>query len=509
MSPKSILSVRALLAALSAALLAAAPARAEWLRAESPHFVAYRDGSESVLRQRLVQLEEFDQLLRMLTRTDGARTASTLRLPIYFVDGIGGLRQVRPVRQDTAGFYTASAEGIAAFASEQGQDRATRDMILFHEYAHHFMLQHFPAAYPSWYVEGFAEYVSTVRFENNRIALGAWAEGRAVYLVDRSGWLPFERLLFGNTTGMTRHEVAKFYAQSWLLVHYLLRDPGRTAQLLGYLAGTGRGEDRRASFERLFGVSPLRMQEQLIDYAGCSEITYCLLSRPDAAAPNIEVTELPRSADDLILLDAAVRVGLRRSAESYLQRIRSAARGHDDPFAKRALARVEALHGDGAAADRLLDPMIERSPDDADLLYLKGARHLSAAQRDPANAATHLREAQRWFVRAHRSDPNHVPTLYRYAQSLSAEANFMSENTQNILLLAHQLAPQSNAVTIAAANLSMRRGLFAEAEVLLTSVASNRHGGATAQMAAQLLDKARARDNQGLPGIFELPSDEV
>ena len=36
--------------------------------------------------------------------------------------------------------------------------------VLFHEYAHHFMLHHFPAAYPAWYVEGFAEFFSVVAF---------------------------------------------------------------------------------------------------------------------------------------------------------------------------------------------------------------------------------------------------------------------------------------------------------------------------------------------------------
>ena len=34
--------------------------------------------------------------------------------------------------------------------------------MLFHEYAHHFMFQYFPAGYPSWYVEAFAETLATI-----------------------------------------------------------------------------------------------------------------------------------------------------------------------------------------------------------------------------------------------------------------------------------------------------------------------------------------------------------
>ena len=36
------------------------------------------------------------------------------------------------------------------------------EKVLFHEYTHHFMFQHFEAAYPKWYSEGFAETIATI-----------------------------------------------------------------------------------------------------------------------------------------------------------------------------------------------------------------------------------------------------------------------------------------------------------------------------------------------------------
>ena len=47
----------------------------------------------------------------------------------------------------------------AAAASKTNLDP---QQVLFHEYTHHFMFQHFSAAYPSWYVEGFAETAATI-----------------------------------------------------------------------------------------------------------------------------------------------------------------------------------------------------------------------------------------------------------------------------------------------------------------------------------------------------------
>ena len=51
---------------LSLVLLWAAPAKAEWRRAESPNFILYGNLPESELRQRILRLEDYDHLLRTL-----------------------------------------------------------------------------------------------------------------------------------------------------------------------------------------------------------------------------------------------------------------------------------------------------------------------------------------------------------------------------------------------------------------------------------------------------------
>ena len=55
-----------------------------------------------------------------------------------------------------------------------------------------------------------------------------------------------------------------------------------------------------------------------------------------------------------------------------------------------------------------------------------------------------LTQARHYFVQAHRLDENNVAVLYRYASTFAEvsmdEATF--NNTINVLLLAHPLAPQ-------------------------------------------------------------------
>jgi hypothetical protein len=197
-----------------------------------------------------------------------------------------------------------------------------------------------------------------------------------------------------------------------------------------------------------------------------------------------------------------------------VQAIRAVAqRNADDPFARRVLAHAEAVYGDAAAADRLLDALIADSPNDAELLYLKGMRHLRAAE-EGEDWDGEARAARPWFVRAHRADANHFQTLYRYAQSLRSEQEFVSENTANVLLLAHQLAPQVTEIRMNAAAVVIGRGDVELAETLLGPLAADPHDRGLADAARQMIEQARGHapgsaspGEQGEPEDARLPTE--
>lgn len=479
------------LLAFIAALLAlatAAPAAAEWRRAESPNFVLYGEQSEAQLRERILLLEDFDRLLRSFTSVTAEPAPN--KLHVFVVRGAGDLRVIRPFDSSVGGFYTAGPYGIAAVVDEgAGSDNE----LLFHEYAHHFMMQYAAGAYPQWYVEGFAEYFSSAHLSERTITIGRVPEHRGHWLVMET-WLPIERVLFGTLAGLTPEQGAQFYAQSWLVAHYFFSTPERQAALRRYLVADQEAGSAEA-FEAATGMSPRALVQQLRRYIGRGRINYTSYPRGSTEAPPpVTVTALPRSANDLMLYQAALRIGLYEGrGESTLQRIREiAARHGQDALARRVLAHAEALYGDAAAADRLLDQLLVEFPDDAELMYLKGMRHLRAAEKAEAPESD-LRAARRWFTRAHNANGNHFQTLYRFAQSMQTDPNYVSENMANVLLLAHQLAPQVPDIRIAAAEMLMNRDQFEPAAILLRPLAADPHNSALAQRAKTLLDRARAR----------------
>lgn len=482
-------SWRALAALILLFLFGAAPARAEWRRAESPNFILYGNASESALRERVLLLEDFDRLLRVVTSVNVPPTGN--KLHIYLVSGHDDLLLINPVPPGIAGFYTATSDGIAAFLESNARNGGNE--LLFHEYAHHFMRQNSPIAYPSWYVEGFAEYFATVRFAARHIDIGNVSGGRA-YSIVQGNWLPMERILAGGTAGLDRDGLARYYAQAWLLVHYFYSTSERQ-ETLGRLLPALRGGAPIPALQSATGLTPETLTQELRRYIRGGRISYRRMPRARTdAAPPVTVTALPRSAADMILFEGALRVGIRaENQQPYLQRIRTAAaRYPDDPLAMRVLAHAELLYGDGAAAERLLDRLLQASAGNAELLYLKGLRYLMLAESDdpPARAAA---TARTWFTRAHRADGNHFQSLYRYAQSLRGEREFISDNTKNVILLAHQLAPQVADITINAANLLISRRDYAEAIALLRPLAVDPHNIGLARAAQAMIERAETR----------------
>ncbi|MFN3726982.1 MAG: tetratricopeptide repeat protein [Allosphingosinicella sp.] len=489
------------------ALFLPATAQAEWRRAESPSFIVYSDGSEARLRERVLLLEDFDRLLRTLTTYEEPPTAA--KLHVYLVDNQRALTQIRDLGRNVGGFYSASAEGIAAFVSVAGGSGNLNE-ILFHEYAHHFMLQHARAAYPSWYIEGFAEYFSTVRFTRDAIDIGNYSANRAAWLVNHE-WLPLDRILGGTPAGaMSGEATAMFYSQSWLLTHYFYSNPERQSALTRYLSAM-RTTDPVSAIQVATGMNADRMGRELRNYIRGGSIAFRRMRRGSAEAPPpVTVTVLPRAADDLILYYAALRIGIRDAVEAaQLQAIRAAASRHPaDPFARRVLAHAELLHGDRATAARLLDSLIAELPNDAELMYLRGRLHLESAD-EAEDPEAQVRLARQWFVRAHRADPNHFQTLYRYFEAVRNGPDRRTDNTANLILLAHQLAPQVTEVRFAAAALMLERGDAAQVVALLAPITSDPHDAQAAASARQMIAVARqlAAGGTPAPANADKPSD--
>lgn len=482
----------AIIAAAAFFFAGAQSAQADWKRATSAHFEVYGASFESEIVDATRELEAFDRLLRQLTATP--TTAEQNRLKIYIVSDTVALRQVAPEMGDTiAGFYTATATDTVAVAKRQrGSDTFGRH-VLFHEYAHHFMLAHKAGAYPAWYVEGFAEYVATAVITRDKVEIGRLAPGRISELANLP-WTPMEDLLtkrWGNV-----RNPGTYYALSWLLAHYMSA-PERAPAFAQYLKAVASGTDGLAAYQQAFGEPASALEAKLKAYVRGS-IPYLTAQSALGGDIPVRVEALPASANVLLLPAVRIAIGDPFGDGAEEQRARSAfitdirakvAQFPGDAFAKHVLADAETTYGDPAAAIALLGDRQALAGDTLGL-YLAGRARLELAERDRANAATLTQEARRLLGDAHRADGTHYQTLFSYGLTFNGEP--LTENTVNVMLLAHQLAPQVGQIRLVAAQMLMARRENADAIALLQPLANDPHDGAYAAVARSLLAQIKA-----------------
>lgn len=456
-------------------------AAADWREARTPNFIVYGEASERQLRSAAARLEDFDRLLRHLTNT---ATPPAEPLAVYLLESASDLAKTGRDRRDLRGFYSAGPAGTVAVAVRGDLSGQTGGEVLQHEYAHHFMMRYHPFYYPSWYVEGFAEYVATARFDGDEVEIGRPSTGRASTLVSRA-WLPLTTLLTAHPQRLEVAERREFYAQSWLLVHFLFKTSARVGMLQRYLQALGQRVPEATAFRSAFEMDHAAFETELKRYRD-GRIGWGGARAPSPfATASVEIRRLPDAADELLLARVALVVGVAAEKKGELiGRIRKeAAKFPDDEFARRVLARGEIEIGDRAAGIALVDTLLARVPGDAELLLLRGIAEYYAGSADPAVRADRFAAANQWFARAGAADP----TLYQAHFGYAATARNPDEALGG-MLRARTLAPQVAPIGIATATLLIQRQRFDDAAMVLGPIAANPHGAA-AERARDMLDK--------------------
>lgn len=462
----------------------AQPATAEWRRAESEHFIVYSDGREGVLRDYVRKLEIFDAVLRTEV---AAGNAPGRKLPIFLVPGENALREAHPyLPRYAAGVYVPSSEDIFAVAI-----RTEADDYVLHEYVHHLMFQNFAGAYPAWLVEGFAEYYAASEFRRDQVLVGGFLPGR-VRILGRGAWISVRELLttpFRETRGSDRDS---YYPVAWLLTHWFLGNQDRRAQLQAYLTAVASGTPSIDAMQTATGLTPEQIERQLRSYFnGSVPQTLHPIRNPD---PQMTITVLPPSADDLLLINQRLRIptpdNQRPAVVADVRR--RAARHPDDPLALLAVGHAELHMGDPEAGAAVLERLLELQPDHVEALQLMATRYMRLATERPAERQHLLGRGRSYLARAYAADPENYYTLILLGQSREGAPGYPNENDLATWFQAFERAPQLPVARLGLARALMQANEGEAAATLLPALANAPHGGPASDAAKVLLARALA-----------------
>jgi len=471
-------------------LFLAGPVQAEWREARTDRFVIYSEGSETDLRARVIALHRFDRLIRAPFGLSDEAPARPL--PIILVSGRDGMEALYPdVPANIGGFYSSNEQDVYAVLN-----RRLDDKVLLHEYVHHVMRQNFPIALPAWFSEGVAEFYMTARINDRETQVGFRDDGRVLTL-NRLAWLPMDRLLTRRALSGSREQMAAFYAQSWLLTHYLLSDPVRRQGLEAYLKAVSEGVTPMDAVRSAMGTTPEALERTLRDYQR-GTMPYGVYPTPPSDAVAMSIRTLPPSADAVFLLSIRLNYGQRGTdGPQVLVRVReAAARWPGDRLANMTLAKAEFAWGTPETTEAALNGVLAIDAADVEALrWMARLRQRAAAQAQEAgdDAMRDLRngEARVFLARALAVDPNDYRIYLALGRSRRWSASYPNANDLATWSAAVELAPQVGAVRWEAAEAFSRAGQNETAIALLLPLANDPHGGTGAAQARARLQALR------------------
>ncbi|MFG6433763.1 hypothetical protein [Roseateles sp. LYH14W] len=492
-------------ALLVLALLWALPAgAAQWLRAESPHFRVLARNNKSILQDRVQDLERLHSVMLLTLGVSEGQAPPRPPFEIAMKDDEAFIADIYPhLRDRAAGVFSSSVDGARAFAAVRSfrGSRDGADKVLSHEYAHRVMAQYARIRYPAWYVEGFASYFGATRIDSEGVEVGAADAGRLWVLKERP-WLEPAQLLqpgFEATgqKGIDDSRFDAFYAQGWLLTHYLLSDSGRTQRFNDYFRRIAAGEDAVAAFEPATGIALNRLNDELRRHS--AELFAARIPASALPAVTVQVTELTVEQAESEL-DAMI-IATRPQAEhgkAVLQRLQGRvdkAGGEKAPEAMRwALAYAEILYGDADRALLILAPWArqEEAPFEANrllgLAWFAEAARSKGAEEDEAFA-----QARAFMMRAYKQRRNDAPTLYWLARLLYVKGP--SASLSNAAEAASALEPQIAEYARLAVDVHLKAGHRDKAVRPLQAMANNPHGGALTERARAALQALQANED--------------
>ena len=313
---------------------------------------------------------------------------------------------------DAAGrFIPMTGANVIVMMGTQGSGG---EQLLLHEYTHLIVGSDDHHVYPSWYNEGLAEVLSTIRFRPDGVQVGhiRYEERDPAFAYHR--WLPLERVFREDHLLIEdEHTVGRFYAQSWLLVHYAMfgpleGKPDRGAELGRLVEAIAGGEHPVSAAKASLSVGLDELQTELREYVRDGAVPYLTypaerFTWPTDPVPTFEVSPS--------------RMGSH-------------------------LAYVAAIHGQGDTAKRLVT--------DAQAAGDEGVQlELALAATTPADQ---LADINAHFEKAWEIEPDNVEVLVQYALWLlrtarDAPADYARKYRKRALRLgSHAVTSDSNSV---------------------------------------------------------------
>ena len=461
-------------AAASLALtISAASASAEWIEVRSTNFRYFSEDQPEKVVERVTNLEKLDKIVRSVT--GNKQPPSPLRVTAYEVPTMRDVQNTLPgAPGGVAAYYTTSNLGahLVTFhrplkVSASGRLKRTyriQDEVTQHEYLHHMMFQYFPANYPTFYPEGFAEYYGTIQFEpDNVVVVGHAPSGR---LEAMSDWLHVRDMLTAKSYADVSN-LGGLYAQGWLLTHMAAARPETGKQLRQFLSDSSKGMSYEEAATKAFGDLN-KFNSELRAYK--DQVTALTIKLNDLDPGPVEIRRLTPAEEQLVGIELKLRSNIKKSEfGSMANQIEKVVAAHPgDAYALGTLALVKFLDEDTNAALTAAERAIAA---DANSVRGNMVSGMVLAKRASAGGTFDnavMEQARGFFRKAIATDATDTWSRIAYYDSFRDSGALPPIDAQNELMNAYTLMPSNDNLRYKLALDFENRGMIEDAIFIIS-----------------------------------------
>ena len=397
----------------------------QWFRAESQHFIVYSDTTNDDAYQLLNNLEKLDYLLRIYTKNyNSTSSGAGQKITLYYHDRMASFNDIATGEpKEAVGLYNSCGAGVQGFGVQLEKIVATKDLklargplndslsYLFEAYTRHFIYRYTDIRSPTSYIDGFAQYFSSLRFSDTQMTIGRapTSIARYVYFLDqgRRYNLSFQDVIEPGgkkDVGYTAKSGVRleFLTKSWLLTHYMLATDDSRAKHDKYLDLVHHDVPAVQAFSQAFGVKPDDIDTLMWRYR-VKGVEVKLIDVPSLPTASVEFAMLPQASTDFLLAAATLKsCPDRKQGESVLRTLaQQAAAGPLNELGKLTRARAQIDWGNPQDALPAMTEITRKTPDHFEAVYLLGLANLRiATQRGESAEAPVLQAARAHLARA-------------------------------------------------------------------------------------------------------------
>jgi hypothetical protein len=482
---------------LLAWLCAPEVARAEWHRAESPHFIIEAELPQGAMRKMADELETVDALMRTLS---GPLHASRAKAHILVVPDAATVIALTAIPGYSGGITMEGDMGELIIVSGDPDEKLDIRRALFHEYAHSFMARFLGRSMPGWFIEGYATYFETTRVLGpNQLRFGAIPDGIAFTLKGKG--VPFTDIMSMSAEAANGPPPIRLYAQGWLMTHNLMSGGSRANEIRNYVRSVSAGEPVSQA-DRFFAGGVAAFDSDMTAYLGALPQPRTAMVPPvDLSMVTVrdmrpgEIRFFRRQLEDTAIERAgrstrALR--LRSAGIRYLYARTLFAEFPDEPELGFYTARLALAYGECDAADTLADKLLAADAANPTLMALRSQTLVCAARQDPRGAMPLITRSRDLATRAAAIDPDNPAVAAALFRSYSAEQG-ATMATRRYLDRAVQLNPGDVDLLNTALEFALRNQDIGYAIQLLTPMANSPHETEARKWAIHTIAELRRR----------------